>query len=423
MRLPRFMRSLRARIALLLVGAILAVVVLAALVSIQMLERPDRSSFHETFAEEVRIVATLLGEDPDAARRLDIKVGPEPREAPGLLVEERRRISRHLAREGLDIPLRMVIDVEGRARQLAFEFAPGRWAYLPYIGLPPRNWPVFVAYLALVVLGSAAIALFVAGMMTRPFRLLERAIATVGPDGLPAPLPETGPLEVRQTAMALNRLTARVKAGVESRMRLVAAAGHDLRTPMTRMRLRAEFLPEDERETWFADLAEIDRIADSAIRLVREEVDPERSEKVALRALMSEIADELAEIGHDAAFEEAGPPDLVVAGRPLALKRALRNLMENAAMHGGAACAHLERETGAAIVVIEDEGPGIPPELLDRAFEPFFRVDPGRRHSKPGAGLGMAIAKEIVEKMGGSITIENRQQGGLRQTVRLPLAT
>ncbi|MEN3793284.1 ATP-binding protein [Fulvimarina sp. MAC3] len=411
--------SLRARIALLIVFAIVGVVVVAAMVSVQLLDRPDRESFYQTFAEEVRIVTAVLQDDPQAAERLQITVGPPPKKGEDYSVRKRKFLSSVRDTSGDIIPVRIVHDKTGRARQLAFEFADGQWAYLPFLGPPPRNWPVFVANMALVTLGAIVIALLVAGKVASPLRLLERAIATVGPDGLPAKLPERGPMEVRETARALNLLIDRVKTGIETRMRLVAAAGHDLRTPMTRMRLRAEFLPEEDRGVWLKDLEELDRIADSAIRLVREDVDPQSRETVVLPLLLWEIACELRDIGLivDPAIDRDA--DISVSAPPLALKRALRNLVENAAVHGDTARIELHQAGRSAIITISDNGPGIPPELIDRAFEPFFRVDPGRRKLKPGAGLGMAIAKEIIDRLGGEVEIANKPEGGLRQTVRL----
>ncbi len=420
-RLADRMTSLRSRLALLLVLAIVGVVGLSALVSVQVLDRPNRESFAAAFAEEVRIVHRLLTTEPSAAERFGIELGPEPQRGDGAKVREADGISSQLAAGGLDVPVRIVGDLEARTRQLAFEFEPGRWAYLPYPGFPPRNHFAFVSYLVLVVVGAVAVSLFAATKMTRPLRILDEAVANLGPDGLPAPVPESGPAEMRHTARALNRLTARVRIAVESRMRLVAAAGHDLRTPMTRMRLRAEFLPDEEREVWLKDLEELDAIADSAIRLVREEVEPGAAEPVELSETLRDIAAELSEIGRPVALGSLDASSTVLA-RPLAIKRALRNLVENAAIHGGGARISLGRSGDTAVIAIEDDGPGIPDDLIDRAFEPFFRVDPARRKIGPGAGLGLAIAKEIVERASGTLTLANRAPKGLSQVVRLPLA-
>jgi signal transduction histidine kinase len=202
-------------------------------------------------------------------------------------------------------------------------------------------------------------------------------------------------------------------------MRLLAAAGHDLRTPITRMRLRAEFVEDDEeRSLWLSDLDELERIADSAILLVREESGKAAPETVWLDRLVADVAGELKNQNLDVTVTEAQP--VSVRANRLGLARALRNLMINAATHGRSARVRVEGSEGAkAQVIVEDEGPGIPPELLGQVFEPFFRVDPGRRQNIAGAGLGLTIAREIVQRAGGDIKISNRKDGGLKQVVEL----
>ena len=205
-------------------------------------------------------------------------------------------------------------------------------------------------------------------------------------------------------------------------MRLLAAAGHDLRTPITRMRLRAEFVEdEEERRLWLTDLDELERIADSAILLVREESGKTSPETLRLDTLVTGIAGELKDQNLDVTV--TGTQTVSVRAGKLALSRALRNLMINAATHGRQAAVSVADADGAdgavAQVIIEDEGPGIPPELLYRVFEPFFRVDPGRRQNIAGAGLGLTIAREIVQRAGGDIKISNRNGGGLKQVVEL----
>jgi signal transduction histidine kinase len=255
--------------------------------------------------------------------------------------------------------------------------------------------------------------------MVQPLVLLENAVQSVGPDAILPHLPERGPAEVRATARALNSLSSRLRKAIESRMRLLAAAGHDLRTPITRMRLRAEFVEDDEeRSLWLSDLDELERIADSAILLVREESGKASPETVRLDRLVADVAGELTDQNLDVTVIEARP--VSVRANRLGLARALRNLMINAATHGRRARVKVEAiQDGKAQVVIEDEGPGIPPELLGQVFEPFFRVDPGRRQNIAGAGLGLTIAREIVQRAGGDIKISNRKDGGLRQVVEL----
>jgi signal transduction histidine kinase len=375
----------------------------------------------EPLARQLHLLARLVESDRAAAVAAGANVQPAP--AAGIADDGLSRfLSRALERTG---PPRTAIvsHREGSPVLAASVSLPGgEWlvADIPDLG-PPRGGGLALAgWAVLIVIGSTAVALYAASRITRPLRLLEDAAGRIGGDGLLPHIPETGSGEIRATAKALNQLSARLKAAMDSRMRLVAAAGHDLRTPMTRMRLRAEFIADDEeREKWLADLHELDAIADSAIRLVREEAGGEGAETLRLDALLQETVAELKALGYAVTLAAAEP--VTVHAGPVALKRALRNLIINAATHGGGATISLAPGGGEAVLTITDEGPGIPQELIGQAFEPFFRIDPARRKTVPGAGLGLAIAREIVERFGGTIAIANRQPHGLAQTVRLPL--
>jgi len=413
------LKSLRARLVLLLMVAIAAVAMLAAFVTYNITGRPVRQSFDRAFAEEARVVTALLGGSVDRAKALGIKVGPMP--DPARRIERQsENVNRQLAEDGAGFTVEVVTGdkTDAEAGYLALPLSGDDWVYLAFPAIPPSPIQPLFAYLAVVVLGSIAVAILAANKIVSPLKMLEQAIASVGPDGELMRIDEKGPVEVRATAQALNRLSSRLKSAMESRMRLVAAAGHDLRTPMTRMRLRAEFLPPEEQGTWLKDLEELDRIADSAIRLVREEVaDQAGEEGVRLDHVVAEIGRELTEVGRSVAWTASGPA--CVEARPLALKRALRNLVDNAATHGGGATIRIRIDGERTVLEIDDKGPGIPENMLERVFEPFFRVDAGRRQTFAGAGLGFAIAKEILDQVGGTIDIANRPEGGLRQTVTL----
>ncbi len=414
------MNTLRARIALLLIVVIVAVLALATVLSMMVFGPPGPRDTVEPVARQIELTARLA---KDAARDPENHVVFSPTPAPGhrepLMTNwlnttlARLAAKEHVlvSRSGHHAPLMVSIPVQGHG----YFLMP-----MPHLPVPGGGWHIFWRWILLMAVAAAAIAIFIAYRMTRPLVLLENAIASVGPDASLPELPEKGPAEVRATAQALNRLSARLKVAMESRMRLVAAAGHDLRTPMTRMRLRAEFLDETERDLWLKDLDELDRIADSAILLVREEVDQPEPETIRLDELLVKITDELVEQGRK--VELAPAPRLSVKVSALALARALRNLIINAATHGGGAKLSLTRKGKTAMVVIEDEGPGIPEDLLGQIFEPFFRVDPSRRQKIAGAGLGLTIAREIIQRAGGDVTIENRTPTGLRQTIILPLA-
>lgn len=427
------MNSLRLKIALLVVVAIVAVVGLATLVAVSVIGRPGPERALGPAAIQIDLIARLVERHPEdfqeglvergsmRGKDLGIRLRPKPARGPVHegLTEALREMLEHIGHP------RDVVVTDPRHRgptMVSIPIADLGYIAVPLSNTPPTRagWPILIGWMLAIILGAAGIALVIANRLTKPLQMIETAIASVGADGVLPVLPETGSAEMRATAGALNRLSARLKNAMESRMRLVAAAGHDLRTPMTRMRLRAEFLDEDERQNWLNDLEELDRIADSAIRLVREEVEEGEREPVKLDELVRRLTTELAAQGRDIAAGRLEP--VQVAAAPLALTRALRNLMINAATHGGGGTVTLGREDGMAVIRIADQGPGIPDAMIERAFEPFFRVDPARRQSVPGAGLGLAIAKEIIERLGGRIVMRNGAEGGLVQEIALPLA-
>ena len=165
-------------------------------------------------------------------------------------------------------------------------------------------------------------------------------------------------------------------------------------------------------------LDELRRIADSSIQLVHEEVEGKSDESVRFDKLAETVVEELTATGLAIELVESTP--VVIRAAPLAITRVLRNVLTNAATHGKGCKVFVEARQNLAVVVIEDSGPGIPAEVIDRVFEPFFRIDPARQQLIPGAGLGLAIAKEIVGRHSGEIVLANRASGGLRQEIRFP---
>lgn len=417
------MNTLRAKITALLVAAILFVVLLATGLSFLLMSPPRFAEADDAAATQLALLADLVARHPagvaDAGAFAGVKQAPA-----GGSVEDGPTlgINTALGRKGRTEQV-IVSNPPGAAWPvISAQLGDGRWLLMPMSIVPgPQNrgWAL-AGWTLIMALGTTAVMVVAVRRLTEPLALLQRTVATIGPDGELAPLPEEGPTEVRAAARAVNLLSSRLKRAMESRIRLVAAAGHDLRTPMTRMRLRAEFLDDHERDTWIADLDELDRIADSAIRLVREEVDESSRTPVRLDTLVQDVTEELGEIGMQATLTASEP--VTVLGRPLALKRAIRNLVINAATHGRAARARVEASDGRAVVLIEDRGPGIPEDLLARVFEPFFRIDPARNAPIPGAGLGLAIAREIIVNNGGTLVLRNLLEGGLEQRLSFPLA-
>lgn len=421
--------TLRAQVTVLLVVAMLVVVVFANAASF-FVAAPPWPNFTREIAEQLAFTVSLAEQARDAPLAAPGRMGIHAAPPDGRLeVEATRRLADELARMGETRQVEVLQAEDGRPPVAAISLTDGRWLVQQVDwrvlgppgagGGPPGRTLSLATWLALLTAGTALAVVVAVRRLMKPLSLIEDAAARIGPGGEPPVLKEEGPTEVRAAAAAINRLSARLKGAMESRMRIVAAAAHDLRTPLTRMRLRAEFLPEDEeREQWLRDLAELDRIADSAIRLVREEVEGTGDEPVRLDDLVRAVVAEVGEMGLPARLVVAG--EAPVLGRPLALRRAVRNLVVNAASHGGGARVSVRCDGARAVLAIEDSGPGIPEALMGQVFEPFFRVDPARQTKIPGAGLGLAIAHEIIAHHGGRLALANRPEGGLLQTVELP---
>jgi signal transduction histidine kinase len=412
------MNSLRARIVVTLVSSIICVVVMATATLIWAREgraQKEQKNYAQLVSEAILLIAPLFGND-ERDKTSHLGLGPttgKPRPELTNLLQSQLRSA------GSDLEVVVSQPTETAHPVVSVKLKSG-WLALP---LPERHGKeevlfALAGWFLLVAIGTVGVALWFAHRITRHLAVLERVAATIDADGILPRLPETGPAELKATARALNTMTTRLKNAAESRMRLVAAAGHDLRTPMTRMRLRAEFLDEEDRSLWLSDLEELDRIADSAIQLVREETQRETSRLLRVDEIIGEICRDLASM--KASVTIIKMEAVTISSAPLALTRAVRNLVINAATHGGGAFVTVGMENRAALITIDDEGPGIPDQSMSRVFEPFFRVDPARRKAGPGAGLGLAIAREIVERHGGKLTLQNRSPKGLRQKIIFP---
>ena len=290
------------------------------------------------------------------------------------------------------------------------------------VGPPPGApaWGVaFVAVFLLSALGIAVVAVVMGQRIARPMRRLAAAAGRLGRGEAVEDLAEAGPAETRETVRAFNLMRERLDRYVHDRTAMLAAVSHDLKTPITSLRLHAEFVEDEEtRARILAALDEMQRMTEDALAFIREDMQREETRTVDLHALLDSVAADLAELGHDIAVADAGR--VLVACRASALRRALRNLLENAVAYGGRATARIERDDEAIRIVIEDEGPGIPEGDLERVFEPFVRLETSRSRETGGSGLGLAIARSIARGHGGDIRLENRTEGGLRATVALP---
>jgi signal transduction histidine kinase/cell division protein FtsL len=289
-----------------------------------------------------------------------------------------------------------------------------------------RTQPPTFEGLALVSVLTTAIVLvvivvFTVRRTTRPLRELAGAAERLGRGETIEPLAERGPSDVRQTVAAFNAMQDRLKRYVGDRTRMLAAISHDLRTPITSLRLRAELVEDTEtREAMMRTLADMQTMVEATMSFAKDEATEEPTRTVDLASLLDSLCDDLAVIGKDVTFHET-EEKLALACRPNALARSFRNLIENAVAYGHRARVSVHRDADSAIVDIDDDGPGIGDGDRIRVFEPFVRLESSRSKETGGIGLGLSIARTIIHAHGGEISLSNRPGGGLRASVRLPV--
>ena len=263
------------------------------------------------------------------------------------------------------------------------------------------------------------IAVIVARYIARPMRRLAFAAEAFGRGEETGRLPEDGPNDIRRTAEAFNRMQERLRRFVTDRTSMLAAIGHDLRTPITSLRLRAEFVTdEDMREKILATLDEMQAMTEATLAFAREETAGEPTRVVDLAALAESVCDDLADLDWNVVFAESGR--VPYRCRPAAIRRALRNLIENAVRYGECARVSLALSDEWFEIAVDDDGPGIPQEEFERVFAPFFRLEKSRSRTTGGVGLGLSIARTIVRGHGGDIVLQNLRGSGLRAIMRLP---
>ncbi|WP_428927762.1 ATP-binding protein [Marinibacterium sp. SX1] len=437
--------GLAGRFLLLLATALIAANLAAlAILSVERL-RLDREAMEEREMERiVSLVPAFEAVDPAARRaiardastrttRVSVDPGPLVREAPGgprsraltqALAEAlpgrelRAAIQQRPARHRGDgdhvfetVTMSIRLDVPG---------GPPQWLNLVArrmkAGGPGLDDDLFLLLLGLSLVAVLGVSWLFLRRLTRPLTGLARATRAAGHGDRGVRLPETGPRELRDTAAAFNDMQDRISRFDAERMRTIAALGHDLRTPITSLRIRAELLDEDEAGPMIRTLDEMTVMADGLISYAKGAGDGEAVSPVDLAALLARLVED-----RGATWAGPGAPGpLTLRGRPVALGRAFGNLVDNALRYGGAARITLDRQGDNARVRIEDDGPGIPPDRLDAMFEPFVRGEDSRSLDTGGAGLGLSIARNIILAHGGRITLANGERGGLCATVLLP---
>ncbi len=315
----------------------------------------------------------------------------------------------------------MGLDLASVEMQLAISLRDGRWLNVSTrFHKPPIQWPWgSTISFGLATLIIMAVVWFALSQLTGPLRKLATAAERLGRGESVDPLPEQGPEELRRLTQAFNDMQARLSRFVSERTRLLAALGHDLRSPLTAMRVRVEMVDDEEtRDRLVASIEEMQEMVQSTLSFARGMVTAEDSQATDFEAFLRELLADMGQTDQRPTLETE--PGLWVQIKPVAMRRALRNVIENALRYGGKADLSAKRDGTNVRLTIADSGPGIPEADLERVFDPFVRVEKSRNLETGGTGLGLSIARTVIHAHGGEITLANRPQGGLIVTITLP---
>ncbi|AMQ85193.1 ATP-binding protein [Pseudomonas glycinae] len=337
-----------------------------------------------------------------------------------------------------DVPIAVtsITDAIGEAYPLTFTDIPGPIKHFQghlrlsdgspvTIDVRPSMVPLS-PWLPVVLLGQLALMLactwLAVRIAIRPLTRLANAVETLDPNAHPINLDEKGPNEVAYAARAFNSMQARIAAYLKERMQLLAAISHDLQTPITRMKLRAEFMDDSaEKDKLWNDLGEMEHLVREGVAYARSiHGSTEESRRTNLDSFLDSLVFDYQDMGKE--VQLSGKSEAVIDTRPHALRRVLVNLTDNALKFAGAAELLIQRDRNELSIKVMDRGPGIAEEELAQVMEPFYRVENSRNRSTGGTGLGLAIAQQLALALGGSLTLSNREGGGLCAELKLPLS-
>jgi len=276
-----------------------------------------------------------------------------------------------------------------------------------------------VALIAIMLIAVIALSILGIRRLTAPLGTLAQAAERLGRDVNAPRLTERGASDVRKALRAFNNMQERIQRFIEDRTRMIAAISHDLRTPITRLRLRAEFVEDPEQQArMLADLDDMETMIQSTLSFAREEANPEPRRELDLVVLLRSICEDAPDVA--LAVDLSGADALAFGGQPVALRRGFCNLIDNAVKYGQRARIGLSIGADSIAVTIDDDGPGLPEDELERVFRPFYRVEQSRSRDTGGVGLGLSVARTVFRAHGGDVVLSNRPEGGLRATVTLP---
>ncbi|PWC55183.1 ATP-binding protein [Azospirillum sp. TSO22-1] len=444
--------SIAARTALTIVVALILTQLVSAL--LYLLDRPEGPPVHSprVLVERVTAIVQLVDATPAQDRPRVVRAIDDPvlrvtwqTERPALQPARegapRTLLQRRLRSELGDPKREVLLEIRRHGPHPGPPLPMGppdepRWTHdmRLYVALADGSWLAFASgepmegafrllrfglWMAGIVGVIALLSVWAARRVTAPLARFAGAAERLGVDGEAEPLPEAGPRELRAATRAFNRMQERLRRFVADRTQMLAAISHDLRTPLTRLRLRAELVDDPEMQRkMLADLNEMEAMITATLAFARDDAQREPRGPLDLADLLQSLCEDRGDAGQSAAYQ--GPVHSVVDARSVALRRAFANLMDNAIAYGGGCRVRLAEEEGQVRVEIDDDGPGIPENQREKVFAPFYRLDPSRNKDTGGVGLGLSTARTIVRGHGGDVTLANRKEGGLRATVTLP---
>jgi signal transduction histidine kinase len=281
-------------------------------------------------------------------------------------------------------------------------------------------WPKrLLLTLAVLLVSVIVLSLIAVRWVSRPLGVLADAAERLGRDIRQPPLRANGPSEVKRAALAFNTMQERLVRFIEDRTRILSAMSHDLKTPITRLRLRAESIEDPELRASIArDIDDMQRMTQESLDFLRGMEGQEEIRDIDVPALLENIKDDVEDTGGTVVLETIDAPPY--PGRPLALKRCITNLVANASQYGRRAHVNVHDDLDRLQILITDEGPGLPGTALEQVFEPFYRLESSRNRETGGTGLGLSIARNIARAHGGDVVLRNRENGGLEAELTLP---
>lgn len=338
----------------------------------------------------------------------------------GMLATPPDQLRVYATRDGFSPMAGPMRAVAGAGSVIALRQDDGQWRVVTVPGTPFADTVVarLLWMLGLGILVMLPLAGVFARALSAPIRRFADAAHRLGGDTGAPPVPREGPTEMRQAVDAFNAMQARMNRMMAERTHMIAAIAHDLRTPLTRLSFRLDGLPQPLGEKVDADIREMKTMISAALDFIRDRSSGPHRQPLDFRLLVESVADDLVDVGHDVSLQ-AGEA-VTVDGDPVALRRAVVNLVENGLKYGDRVRMRLRFHGDTSVLEIDDDGPGIPEAMQRQVFEPFFRLEASRNRDTGGIGLGLASVRAIVSEHGGQVDLRNRREGGLRASLTLP---